>query len=66
MDELKVTCGDITFTFRPSYNDWIASGIRLTTEELIENFVKYNATRIFNECIDKALDEIEECVDDEE
>lgn len=60
MDELKVTCGDITFIFRPSYNDWITNGIRLTTDEIIQNFIKYNATRIFNECIDKTWDEMDD------
>lgn len=62
MDELKVTCG-ITFKFRPSENDWVANGIRLTTDEVIQNFIKYNATRLVNECVDKARNEMEDEVD---
>lgn len=49
MDKLIVTCGDVSFIFRPSHNDWINNGIKLTTDELIKTFIEYNCERLMDE-----------------
>jgi len=49
MDRLIVRCGDVTFVFRPSHNDWICNGIKLTTDEMVKTFIDYNCERLMNE-----------------